>query len=195
MLETLDIIGAVLAFVTTILYIRINIFAWPLSLIAICIDMFLYLKKGIYGDTALNCIYLTLTLYGWYQWKYGGNNNSVLSTTSLDSKLTLQLLAIAVMGISALFYALSHYTNSQIPFLDASTTILSLIAQWMLCKKIIQCWALWFLVDAVYSGIYFYKGIPAHGVLNIVYLSMAVVGYLSWKKQFSIDFDSPVMQK
>lgn len=185
MMEAFDIIGASLAFLATIFYIRINVWAWPIGLIAIGIDMFLYGYKGIYGDMALNSIYLLMTLYGWYQWKFGGNNHTELPVTSMDWKLTAILSLMAVFGISITYFILSHYTNSQIPVLDATTTILSLIAQWLICRKILQCWALWFVIDAMYSGLYFYKGIPAHGILNIIYLGMAVAGYWRWRQQLT----------
>mgnify|MGYP000713545896 CR=1 FL=1 len=68
------------------------------------------------------------------------------------------------------------------PYLDATTTVLSLIAQWMVCKKIIENWILWFVVDAIYVFLYFYKDIPAHGVLLIIYLGLAVAGFIRWRK-------------
>lgn len=183
MIETLDIIGASLAFISTIFYIRISILAWPISLISLCISLSLYWHKGIYGDMGLHIIYISMSIYGWYAWKFGGRKHSELPISSLTFSLTTKLALIATIGISALYFILSHYTNSQIPLWDATTTILSLIAEWMICRKIIQCWGLWFLMDASFVGIYFFKGLPAHAILNIVYVGMAVAGYWRWQRQ------------
>ena len=185
MIELLDLSGSVLAFTSTVFYVRINPLAWPVGLLAILIDISLYFKKGLFGDTCLNGVYFILTLYGWYRWKFGGKSRSELPISSINKKLALKLLLIASIGIYAAFFILSRYTNSKVPLWDATTTILSLIAEWMICNKIIQNWILWFLVDSMYVGLYFYKGIPIHGTLNIIYLFMAVSGYLKWKKEMN----------
>ena len=77
---------------------------------------------------------------------------------------------LSIGGIFATAQLLKNFTDSQIPYLDAITTVLSWIAQWMICKKIIETWFLWFVVDVIYVGLYFYKGIPAHGILLMIYL-------------------------
>lgn len=183
MIHYLDFIGAIFAFISTIAYIRISPLAWPIGLIAIGIDIFLYWQKGIYGDMALQSIYLSMTFYGWYSWLFGGINKSELPITSLTPILAKLLAITAVIATTITFILLKELTNSQIPLLDATTTILSLIAQWLICRKIIQCWHLWFIIDALYCGLYIFKGIPAHASLQIMYLGMAIAGYYSWRKQ------------
>ncbi len=181
----LDIIGAIFAFISTVYYIKADKLAWPFGLVAICINAFLYYQTGIYGDMSLEFIYFISTFYGWYQWTHGGNKRSELPIRNISPALTLKLIIIATVGITIAHFILVHYTNSKVPLLDATTTVLSLIAQWLICKKYIQCWFLWFIVDALYVGLYFYKGIPAHSVLLVVYLGMAVVGFMRWKKLYS----------
>lgn len=178
----LDTIGTIFGFISTICYIRVSSLAWPIGLIAIICDMILFLQKGIYGDLGLNGIYLIMTIYGWYNWKFGGENKSELPITNCSKNLWLSLSIISITGIILLALFLKFYTNSQVPILDAITTIISLVAQWLICRKIIQCWHLWFLVDALYVGLYLFKGIPAHALLNVVYLTMAITGYYSWKR-------------
>lgn len=170
-------------FLATIFYIRINILAWPLSLIAISINLFLYCQKGIYGDMSLQFLYLGMTIYGWYQWKFGGNNHAELPVQSITPKAAKSLILVGIIAICLTALLLGKYTNSQVPVLDATTTVLSIIAQWLICRKVIQNWVIWFVVDSMYAGLYFYKHIPAHALLQIVYLSMAVLGYLRWKKE------------
>src|SRR5262249_54177869 len=88
---------------------------------------------------------------------------------------------IALLGILLMAQGLKWTTDSTIPYWDASTTILSLIAQWLLCIKIIHCWILWFIVDALIAILQFYKGLPFHSALHWLYLFMAVVGYYRWR--------------
>lgn len=181
----LDVLGTIFGFISTICYIRVSPLAWPIGLVAILCDMLLFLQTGIYGDLGLNSIYLLMTFYGWYQWKFGGENKTELPITNWSANLMLILGIISTFGIALLIIALKLFTNSQVPYLDSITTVISLVAQWLICRKVIQCWHLWFLVDALYVGMYFYKGIPAHALLNVVYLCMAVSGYYAWKRRIS----------
>lgn len=182
MIKILDIVGALLAFLATVYFVRANPIAWALSLIAISIDTCLYLLKGIYGDATLQAVYLVMCLYGWYEWRFGGKNHAELPIRTLTAKTTALLILISVCGVSVATFLLKTYTNSTVPYIDAITTVCSLVAQWLLCRKIIENWVLWFIVDSLYVGMYFMKGIPMHALLNIVYLGMAVAGYLNWKK-------------
>ena len=177
----LDVIGAIFSLASTLLYIKANKSAWPISLVAICINIFLYYKTGIYGDMSLEIIYFTLVFYGWYQWAWGGANNTNLTISRITPKLGLLLSAIAFLGTCSLSCILINFTNSQVPYWDNSTTFLSLNAQWMICKKILETWAVWFVVDALYVELYFNKALPFHSTLLIVYCVLAIIGYYRWR--------------
>jgi len=178
----LDYSGASLSFLATIAFIRASVAAWPLSLLACSINLILYFRVGIYADTALEIFFFFSTFYGWYQWLRGSVLRSQLAITSLSFPTMLRLFVMALLGIAIIYFLLSNYTDSRIPFWDASTAVLCVIAQWLTCKKIMQNWILWFLVDSIYAGIYLYKGIPVHALLQGIYLVMAVVGYYNWRK-------------
>lgn len=184
-IKLLDVVGAFSAFLATIAYVRVSLWAFVLGAGAILVDILLYYQSGIYGDMTLQLIYLILTFYGWYQWKYGGSKRQGVKVINISAKQCLWLTMIALVGISVVFYLLSKHTDSQIPFLDAATTVLSLMAQWMLSRKIIENWWLWLVIDVMYFGIYFYKGISAHAALQLIYLGMAVAGYWYWRKQLN----------
>jgi len=180
MLTFLDITGSIFGFLATCCYIKVNILGWPLSLIAIIIDIILCLKKGIYGNMGLQFIYFFLSIYGWYQWKFG-NNKTSLSIRNLKLKEIIILIPIAIIGFIAIF-TLLKFSDSQIPYLDASVVILSLIAQWMSCKKIIETWWLWIMADVILICLYAHEKVLVHAVLFLVYTGMAVVGYINWRK-------------
>lgn len=181
MINFLDITGSIFGFLATLCYIRVNILGWPLGLIAIVIDVILNLRQGIYGNMVLQIMYFALSLYGWYQWKYG-NNKTGLSIRHLLKKELIILVVFAIIGFIPVYMLLTRYTTSDIPLLDSCIVVISLLAQWMACRKIIECWYLWFIVDALSVVLYAIKGIPVHAVLFLIYTGMAMAGYFNWKK-------------
>jgi len=182
-LKILDIVGALFSLSSTVSYINVNIFAWPLGLISLFIDLYLYFHKGIYADMSLHFIYIFLTLYGWYEWKFGGKDKQELEITFITKKMLFYLSIFGLISYFILYLFLVKVTNSHVPMLDAITTILSIIAQFLICRKVIECWILWFIVDLFYSFLYVYKGLPFHGFLQLIYVIMAVIGYIKWSKE------------
>jgi nicotinamide mononucleotide transporter len=182
-LKALDILGSATDFASNILYVRANILAWPISLAAFACDIFLYFKKGLYADTILNIIYFILTVYGCYLWLRGGENKTKLAISRLKRKQIIPLIAITILGTGTGYLLLHFFTDSKIPFWDAFTTVLSLIGEWLLCKKIIENWYVWFVLNGMYAVIYFYKGIPYHAVLQIIFFAFAITGFWYWNKK------------
>ena len=78
---------------------------------------------------------------------------------------------------------LTNFTDSTVPYIDAFTTSLSIVAMWMLARKYVEQWLVWIVVDAVSAGLYFYKGIPFYGVLYAIYTAVAYFGYRRWLRQ------------
>lgn len=67
------------------------------------------------------------------------------------------------------------------PWGDATTTALSLGAQVMLNRKWIGNWLLWICADAIYIGLYAYKGLYLTAGLYGLFLAMCFVGVAQWR--------------
>jgi nicotinamide mononucleotide transporter len=181
-----EILGTVFSLIYLYFSIKQNIWLWPLGLISSAIYVYIFLNAGIYADMALQVYYVVISIYGWYRWSRGANSEKT-GTTDLPVRKTDELTAGYLLIItSVLFIVISQillrYTNSQIPYWDAFTTATSITATWMLAKKYIEHWLIWFVVDLVSSGLYVYKNLYFTVFLYLVYTAMAIVGYLQWKK-------------
>lgn len=179
-MNIIDFTGAMLSLTSTYYFTQAKRFAWVIALCAIILNSILYWQKGIYGHFCLEVIYSFSMVYGWFQWQ--SSNASIRTIRSLSWKEGVFYGTVACCSILILSKMLIHYTDSELPYWDATSTVLSLLAQWMLCLKIIHCWFLWFIVDAMIASMQYYKGIPFHSAVHWIYLSMAVLGYWKWKK-------------
>jgi nicotinamide mononucleotide transporter len=66
------------------------------------------------------------------------------------------------------------------PFLDALTTVLSLVAQYLLCRKRLENWIVWIVVDAIYVPLYLSRHLHLTALLYAVFLVMCVYGLRAW---------------
>ncbi len=110
-----------------------------------------------------------------------------LSVSRLGFRTGLVLFAISLILFAGIWLVLERFTDSTIPGWDAFTTALSIVATWMLARKILEHWFIWVLVNIVSVGLYIYKGLFPTVVLFIVYATMAIVGYFEWRKEMRIN--------
>lgn len=175
----LDFTGACLSLTCTYYFTTVKRAAWAIGAIAIILNSILYYQKGIYGSLFLEGVYFISMIWGWYEWGQK-RHAKIRPVVFLKSKYLIGLSLIACVGIAFVSLLLKELTDSNVPYLDATITVLSLIAQGLLCLKVIHCWILWFIVDALVVGLHFYKGIPFHSALHCLYLIFAVVGFYRW---------------
>lgn len=182
----LDTILEVLGFVTGLCYLWYEYHAsarlWIFSIIMPMIGMVLYFNKGIYADFAINIYYFLIAIYGYVAWTFNFSKKQKeelpISRIKLRAAVVCAVVAAVLwLGIS---YVLRTYTDSTVPYIDAFTTSLSIVAMWMLARKYVEQWLVWIVVDAVSAGLYFYKGIPFYGMLYAIYTTVAYFGYCRW---------------
>lgn len=84
--------------------------------------------------------------------------------------------------LGATYYVLKEYTGSTVPVLDAFTNAMSFVGLWALARKYVEQWVFWIAVDAISCYLYIIKGIPFKAGLYGLYVIIAVMGYMKWKR-------------
>lgn len=134
---------------------------------------------------ALNLYYVVISIYGWIIWVKGKNPDKPLLITRINKKFVLYLSFAGITLFFALLLLLKKYTDSPIPYVDAFTTAGSIIATWMLARKMLEHWILWIVIDAVSMGLYYYRGLYITIILFFVYTVISVAGFFKWRQEFN----------
>lgn len=108
-----------------------------------------------------------------------------LKVTRLKLKTGLILGAVFVLLYSGMWLVLSKLTDSPVPEWDAFITSLSVVATWMLARKIYEHWFLWIIVNFVSAVLFMTRGLYPTVVLYLVYGAMSFAGLVAWKKTIS----------
>jgi nicotinamide mononucleotide transporter len=130
----------------------------------------------------LQAVYFVLSVYGWYEWLYGGKDHSALSVSRTPRRVWAVLAVIALVVWTSLGRLTSGLPGVSLPYVDAGTTTTSLIAQWMMTRKLLENWVLWTIVDVVYIGMFMYKGLYLTAFNYAVYLVLAIMGFFAWRR-------------
>jgi nicotinamide mononucleotide transporter len=186
-----EILGFVTGALCVVLVIRRNIWNWPAGLANNGFYLVLFFQAGLYADAGLQIVYLALGAYGWWAWLHGGVDRSPLDIRRTLPREAVVLVTITVVGTLALAILLRSVTDSTVPLADGLTTTLSLVAQWMLTRKLLENWWVWIVADVLYVGLYIYKDLRLTAVLYAVFLVLCVLGLRAWRRVMPAEAETP----
>ena len=182
MLSPLELVAAAIGLVAVWLVVREHVWSWPIGAVQVALYIYIFGVVRLYADAGLQVIYLALQFYGWYEWLHGGADHDRLTVSRASPRTLVVSLVAGALGTLALGTVLARYTDQALPYWDSGIAAFSLVAQWMLAKKLVQNWLLWFAVDIVAVGVYFSRGLYPTTVLYAVYLGLAVAGWRAWNR-------------
>ena len=187
--DTLGFIIAVTGIINLVLCAKGNIWNYLFGIIYNAIYVYIAWKSRLYADSAIYlAYYLPMQFVGWAHWKKNQNQESgAVNARHLDRKTALVLLALAAVLIPLFAWILSRpfIADSQ-PWLDAATTVISILAMYMMVKAIAEQWYIWIVLDAVQVVKWTVATIRGeeHAALMLVmfafFLANAVYGLIQW---------------
>lgn len=190
-MDPIEVIAALFGFICVVLTLRQNIWCWPTGLVQVTLYIWVFYKARLYSDMGLHAVYVAMSVFGWWNWLHGGMDRGKLMVQRLTAAGTILWLGTAVAGTAGLGAAMSAWTDASLPYWDAATTVLSLIAQWLMAKKVLESWLYWITVDVLAVGIYAVKGLYPSSLLYAAFLVLASMGFLAWYRSWR---DDAVMQ-
>lgn len=177
-----EILGFVTGAASVLLAVRESAWNWPVGIANNIFFLILFWKAKLYADAILQIVYIVISIFGWWNWVRGGPGHTELpiGKTTKPTAVTLALATVAgTLLMAALLY---RYTDSVVPFWDGLTTALSLAAQYMLSRKLLENWWVWMTADVIYIALYCYKTLYLTGILYLLFLMMCIAGYAGWRK-------------
>jgi len=177
-----ELLAALFGITSVALSVKQSVWSWPVGVANVTLYVVVFYGAELYANMGLQVIYIVLSFYGWYQWLYGGRGRTTLPVSRTSTRLALALLAIGVTFSASLGVLLGRLTDASLPVLDSAATATSLVAQYMMTRKLLECWLVWIAVDVVYVGMFLYKSLYLTAGLYAVFLLLAFSGYREWKR-------------
>ncbi|MCU7530940.1 nicotinamide riboside transporter PnuC [Prescottella equi] len=159
---------------------------WPIGIANNLVWILLFATAGLFADSALQVVYIALAVWGWRNWVQGraGETLAVTGTTGTE---WVWLAGAGIAGTGALMLLLDTATSSTVPFWDAVTTVLSLLATWGQATKRWESWLLWIAADLIYIPLYLHKGLTLTALLYAGFLLLCIRGLLAWRRSRATD--------
>ena len=184
-MNTFEIVAAAFGIVSVFLSTRQNIWSWSTSLVNVTMYGIYFFEQKLYALMALQAFFGLIALYGWYEWLFGGARRTPLMVSRTSLKLALILIVVTAALTVALDYLLRHYTEDPAPLVDALLSSVSLVAQWMMARKLLECWGIWVAVNLISVPFFFTRAEYPTAVQYAVFLGLAVSGWVQWKRSLA----------
>jgi nicotinamide mononucleotide transporter len=176
-----EFLGFVTGGLCVALVVRRNILNFPIGIANNVFFLVLFASASLWAASALQVLYLALGVAGWWQWMHGRADTGALMVRRTGRAELAMCLAFLVFGTWALYVVLT-WADDAAPFLDAVTTCLALVAQWLLNTRRIENWYFWIAADCIYIPLYLSKGLVLTAVVYVLFLTLCVAGLRSWTR-------------
>jgi len=174
--------AVVLALGYLLLAIRQNPWCWVCAILSALLYLVIFARAGLVMQAGLQVFYAGMSVYGWRTWRAAGAT-PVLPVTRWTSGRHLAVIAaiIAAGAINGVIVARDD-APALLPYVDATIAWGSVLATWMVARKILENWLYWIVLDCAAAVLYWTQDLHATAVLFVVYAVLAMRGYREWMR-------------
>jgi nicotinamide mononucleotide transporter len=190
-LSYIEFVGTILYLWSAWLIARRNVLTWPVGIVSVLLYMLLFYQIRLYSDALEQVYYLGASIYGWWFWSRTQRDNGVVTDVNYSSPraIVTYLLITAIFSVSlgAIMSQVHVWAPSifpapaSFPYLDALTTVMSLVAMWLMARKHTESWIYWIIVDVIGIWLYFVKDVRFIALLYVLLLILAIRGLIEWR--------------
>lgn len=193
-LSVLELVGVLTGFAAVLFASKAWAVNFLFGLVNAVAYFLLYFQYHLYSVMLLQIVYFSFSIYGYYHWKHpkveeaDGKLEQRIGLLSWKARI-LWIVGILVIGafwgwgvihFQAKFP--SYFAPPAFPWLDAILTMGSVVAQYLLSRKIWENWILWIVLDGFSTVMYASLGMVFTAFLFGTFTIIAFRAIFEWKK-------------
>jgi nicotinamide mononucleotide transporter len=169
-----------------LLAVRQNPWCWACAIVSSAIYAGLFARAGLTMQVALQVFYVGMGIYGWRAWRGGVAAAGVaLAVARWPARRHATALALIVFATLANGRLLAGTDGGLLPYVDALVAWTSVLATWLVARKVLENWLYWIAIDSVAAALYWSQGFQATAVLFVLYVLIALRGYRAWRRDLA----------
>ena len=183
--HTLLELFAVIMNIFSVIYAKRNsILVYPTGLIGTGIFVYILYNFSLLGDMIINFYFVIMSIYGWYYWSQKKNGEVLHNVSKTSTKEYYFILMLGIISLISIYAIYNFYDkwDSWTAYVDTITTAIFFIAMYLMARRKVESWIFWIIGDLITIPLYFYKGLTISSIQYLIFLILAILGYISWKK-------------
>lgn len=182
-MSPIELAAAGLTLLSVVLTVRRSLWLWPTGIVGTLLYGWVFFGAKLYFSTGLQVFFLVVQVYGWWFWMRGDKGDEP-PIAMLGWPRAWGLLLLTAGASAGLGWLAGQVSDAHASIPDAALTGLSVVAQMLLSRKVLENWLLWIVTDVIAIGVYAGQSLAATAVLYMVLLGMACWGLWEWRRNF-----------
>jgi nicotinamide mononucleotide transporter len=179
--QLVEILGVITGLASVYYAVKEDNRTWSIGIFNAVLFGVMFFVDRYYVNVGLQALYVAYNLYSWRMWLRGGPKDTPPEPAPTPRAAWLPLL-LATLAFTGLFgFVFDRYTDGALPYWDALTTALSLVAQYALTRKWLENWWLWITANAIYIGLGVAGGNYWFAALQVAYIALSLSGWWRWR--------------
>jgi nicotinamide mononucleotide transporter len=168
-----------------------SILVYPTGIVSVVIYVYICCGVKLYADAGINFFYFIMSVYGWYRWARKKHSPMLRISTCrgkdwlVASGMFISSLVIIIILLKIFKEGDADYWSTQVPYIDTFTTAVFIVGMWLMALKKIENWIAWIIGDAISVPLFTYKELAFTAFQFLVFLVLAVMGFISWRKKLN----------
>jgi len=154
---------------------------FPTAIVSVSMVGVLVWRERLYSDAVLQVFFVLANLYGWRGWSRSSAAAGEVVVGTMTQGARIRWGAATLAGALMWGAAMHRFTDAAFPWWDAGIAAASMAAQLLMARRRVENWLVWIAVDLASIPLYLAKGLPLLALLYLVYLGLAVCGWIDWR--------------
>jgi nicotinamide mononucleotide transporter len=185
-MNPIEAVATLLGLANIALIIRRSVWNYPFGIAMVVLYAHIFWNAKLYSDAGLQAFFLVVQFYGWWAWAQRRANDGLVIVEHMSSRARI-MWALASVVATVVWGTLMHrMTDAAYPYWDGSVAMLSVAAQIMMTRRLIENWWWWIAVDMLAIGLFAVKGLWLTAGLYGVFLVMATYGLIEWRRKLAV---------
>ncbi len=180
--QVLEALAAAGNLAYTVLMLYEKRLGWLFGIVASGLGVALFMHQHVYAQAGLSAYYVAMGIYGWWSWGRSGQGELPISRRGLPFHLVVVGAGVLLTFAGAALLKL--LPDARFTGLDGFATAFSLLATWMLARKILENWAYWIVADAVAIALYYLLGLYWYAGLYAIYVIVSASALVRWSRSW-----------
>jgi len=183
--HTLLELFAVTMNIFSVIYAKRNsILVYPTGLIGTGIFVYILYNFSLLGDMIINFYFVMMSIYGWYYWAQKKDGEVLHNVSRTSTNEYYFILMLGLTSLLSIYFIYNFYDkwDSWTAYVDTITTAIFFVAMYLMARRKLESWIFWIIGDLITIPLYFYKGLTISSIQYLIFLILAILGYISWKK-------------
>jgi nicotinamide mononucleotide transporter len=175
--------AAVLGVANVALVIRRSLWNYPFGIAMVGLYFFVFADAKLYSDAILQLFFCGIQLYGWANWRTSAARTGEVAVERLSWRHRIGWLAATAVAAALWGAGMARFTDAAAPYADAAIAAMSVTAQLLQSRRVVESWVLWIAVDLLAIGVFWSRGLVLTSALYAIFLVLASLGLVEWARR------------